>query len=89
MPSPTEITVAQLSRLIGLPGAPLLADVRTEQKYKSDPHLIPTAQRYISTGVEGWCTRHAGHHIVVVCQNGLLTPGPPLMLAACAACGAI
>src|SRR5262245_60209454 len=70
MPSPTEITVAQLSHLIGLPGAPLLADVRTEQEYKSDPHLIPTAQRQLSISVEGRCTRHAGHPIVVVCQNG-------------------
>jgi hypothetical protein len=37
MPSPTEITVAQLSRLVGLPGAPALADVRTEEEFKSDP----------------------------------------------------
>jgi len=57
MPSPTQITVAQLSRLIGLPGAPVLADVRTDQEYKSDPRLIPTAQRHPSTGVESWCTR--------------------------------
>src|SRR5262245_7460669 len=70
MPSPTQITVAQLSRLIGLPGAPVLADVRTDQEYKSDPRLIPTAQRHPSTGVESWCTRYAGNPIVVVCQNG-------------------
>jgi rhodanese-related sulfurtransferase len=70
MPSPTQITVAQLSRLIGLPGAPVLADVRTDQEYKSDPCLIPTAQRHPSTGVESWCTRYAGNPIVVVCQNG-------------------
>jgi hypothetical protein len=34
MPSPTEITLAQLSRLIGLPGAPVLADVRTQEEFK-------------------------------------------------------
>ena len=34
MPSPTEIAVAQLSRLVGLPGAPVLADVRTEEEFK-------------------------------------------------------
>lgn len=46
MPSPTEITVAQLARLVGLPGAPVLADVRTDQEFESDPRLIPTAQRH-------------------------------------------
>ena len=30
MPSPTEITVAQLSRRIGLPDSPAVIDVRTE-----------------------------------------------------------
>ena len=34
MPSPSEIAVAQLSRLIGLPGAPVLADVCTEEEFK-------------------------------------------------------
>jgi rhodanese-related sulfurtransferase len=70
MPSPTEITVAQLSRLVGLPGAPVLVDVRFEQEFKSDPRFIPTAQRYPSTAIEGWCTRYAGSPIVVVCQTG-------------------
>ena len=37
MPSPTEITVAQLSRLIGLPGAPAIIDVRDEDDYAADP----------------------------------------------------
>ena len=31
MPSPTEITVQQLSRLIGLPAAPAIIDVRTDE----------------------------------------------------------
>ncbi len=70
MPSPTEITVVQLSRLVGLPGAPGLVDVRTEQEFESDPRVIPTAQRHTSIGVEGWCTRYAGNPIVVVCRNG-------------------
>src|SRR6185436_13073384 len=70
MPSPTEITVAQLARLVGLPGAPVLVDVRSDQKFKSDPRLIPTAQRHPSTGVEAWCRRYAGQPIVVVCRSG-------------------
>src|SRR4029079_11445325 len=70
MPSPTEITVAQLSRLVGLPGAPVLVDVRTEEDYKSDPRFIPTAHRHASTGVEVWCRRYAGQPIVALCQSG-------------------
>ena len=46
MPSPTEITVAQLSRLIGLPDAPALVDVRTDEDFTADPHLIPGAFRH-------------------------------------------
>jgi hypothetical protein len=36
MPSLVEITVPQLSRLIGLPGAPGLIDVRRSEEIKSD-----------------------------------------------------
>jgi rhodanese-related sulfurtransferase len=70
MPSPTEITVAQLSRLVGLPGAPVLADVRTEEEFNAGPQLIPTANRHPSTSVEVWCRRYAGQPIVVLCQSG-------------------
>jgi rhodanese-related sulfurtransferase len=70
MPSPTEITATQLSRLIGLPGTPVLIDVRTDHEFKADPHLIPAAQRHPSTGAEAWCRRYAGQPIVVVCQSG-------------------
>jgi len=70
MPSPTEITVAQLSRLVGLPGAPVLADVRTQEEFNSDPRLLPGAQLHPSTGVKGWCRRYAGQSIVVLCQSG-------------------
>jgi hypothetical protein len=45
MPSPTEITVPQLSRLIGTAAAPTLLDVRIEEDYKLDPDFIPTSVR--------------------------------------------
>jgi rhodanese-related sulfurtransferase len=70
MPSPTEITATQLSRLIGLPGAPALVDVRTDDEFKFDPQLIPTARRHESTGVDAWCRRYAEQPIVVLCQTG-------------------
>ena len=45
MPSTTEITVPQLSRLIGLPSAPAIVDVRTDEDYAADPRLIPGSRR--------------------------------------------
>ena len=69
MRSPTEITVARLSRLVGLPGAPVLADVHTEEEFNSNPQLIPTAYRHASTGVEVWCRRYVGQAVVVLCQD--------------------
>lgn len=70
MPSPTEFTVAQLSRLIGLPDSPALVDVRSDDEFATDPHLIPSIQRQPSTGVERWCSLYAGQSLVVVCQRG-------------------
>ena len=46
MPSTTEITVSQLSRLIGLPQTPIIIDVRAQDEFAADPRLIPGAQRY-------------------------------------------
>jgi rhodanese-related sulfurtransferase len=71
MPSTTEITVSQLSRLIGLPQTPIIIDVRTQEEFAADPRLIPGTQR--ST----WKYPHArqrGSKIgpsSFVCQNGL------------------
>ena len=45
MPSPTEISVPQLTRLVGTPDAPTLIDVRVDEDFNADPRLIPGAQR--------------------------------------------
>src|SRR5260221_11352064 len=45
MPSPTEISVAQLSRIIGLPGGPMLVDVRPCDDGGPGRHLLPTARQ--------------------------------------------
>src|SRR5262245_18833791 len=70
MPSPTEITVAQLSRLVGLPDAPVLVDVRSEEDYQADPRLLPTARQHASTAVAGWSRRYEGRPVVLICRNG-------------------
>ncbi|WP_159347898.1 chromate resistance protein ChrB domain-containing protein [Roseomonas harenae] len=71
MPAPDTITVAQLSRLIGLPDAPLLIDVRTEEDHAADPRLLPASIRRDHRGVDGWSAGLAGRSAVVLCQRGL------------------
>ena len=50
MPSPTEITVPQLARLIGLPREPALVDVRDDEDFAADPRLIPGSVRRCRPG---------------------------------------
>jgi rhodanese-related sulfurtransferase len=70
MSSPTEITPQQLSRLIGLPDAPIVLDVRSEEAFTRDPRLIPTAMRREARAVEAWGHAYAGRRVVVACQHG-------------------
>ncbi len=70
MASPTEITTTQLNRLIGLPGAPVLIDVRTSEDAAADPRLLPAAQRRSHADVASWAAAYQGASIVVVCQRG-------------------
>jgi len=70
MPSPSEITVSQFARLIGLPDAPVVLDVRSDDAFARDPRLIPTAVRRDARTVESWAQGYAGRHVVVSCQHG-------------------
>jgi rhodanese-related sulfurtransferase len=71
MPSPSEITIAQLSRLIGVPRSPAIIDVRDDDDYAADPRLIPGARHHDYRDVAGWCQRYSGSTTVIVCQKGL------------------
>jgi rhodanese-related sulfurtransferase len=71
MPSNTEITVAQLSRLIGLPDTPALVDVRAERDYSADPRLLPGSYRRDFATVSGWARDFQGRSVIVICENGL------------------
>ena len=71
MPSPTEITVSQLSRLIGLPTAPAIIDVRDEDDFAADPRLIPGSRHHDYRNAAAWAERYAGRPVVVSCQKGL------------------
>jgi len=70
MPGFSEISPEQLSRLIGLPDAPVVLDVRTEEDFAADPHLIPTTRRAAHDSVAD-LPGLAGRRIVVACQKGL------------------
>jgi rhodanese-related sulfurtransferase len=71
MPSTTEITVSQLSRLIGLPHAPIILDVRGQTEFAADPRLIPGAQRYDLEKNTCSLARLERQSVIVVCQHGL------------------
>jgi rhodanese-related sulfurtransferase len=70
MPSPTEISVAQLSRVIGLPGAPMLVDVRPFTACSSGRQVLPTARQLDSQYVSTWADQFSGRRVVVYCQDG-------------------
>jgi rhodanese-related sulfurtransferase len=71
MTSPTEITVSQLSRLIGLPGAPAIVDVRIDEDFTLDPRLIPGSHRRGHQDIDDWMSRYTDRKVIVVCHRGL------------------
>ena len=70
MPSPTEISVPQLARLVGTPDAPAIVDVRSEQNFAADPRFIPCAVRRDAAAVHVWADAYRGQQVVVTCQQG-------------------
>lgn len=70
MPSNTEITTSQLARLVGIPSAPAIVDVRLAEDFAADPRLLPAAIRRDFQTVTTWATEFAGRDVVVVCQKG-------------------
>jgi len=71
MPSPTQITVAQLSRLIGTPDAPVIIDVCIDEDFNADPRLIPTAVRHPFHKIQELVPRLHRKKVIVICQKGL------------------
>lgn len=71
MPSPTEITVSQLSRLIGTPKAPVIVDVCIDEDFKDDPRLIPGSFRHRYRYVAELAPKLQGKRVAIVCHKGL------------------
>jgi rhodanese-related sulfurtransferase len=70
MPSPTEITVPQLSRLVGTAAAPVIVDVRIDKDFEQDSDLIPTAFRHPFREVAALAPDLVDARVVVYCQQG-------------------
>jgi rhodanese-related sulfurtransferase len=70
MSSPTAMTVQQLARLVGLPDAPAIIDVRIAEDIADDPRLVPASQQRRHTDVASWAGALRGRAVVVVCQRG-------------------
>ena len=71
MAAPNEITVPQLSRLIGRPDAPVIVDISIDPDFADDPFLIPGSFRHPHTDLQGLKDRLAGRPCVVTCQKGI------------------
>jgi rhodanese-related sulfurtransferase len=71
MPSPTQITVSQLSRLVGLPDCPTVLDVRIDEDFAADPRIIPGAVRQPFDQIGRLAGMLGGSKTVVVCHKGL------------------
>ncbi len=83
MASPTEIKTSQLARLIGTPDCPVLVDVRTDEDFAADPHLIPGARRHDFHETASLAKDLAGSRALVYCHKGLkLSQGVAAMLRA-------
>ncbi len=83
MPSPTQITVAQLNRLIGTPNCPVIIDVCIDEDFEADPRLIPGARRHPFTKIAELLPELQGKKVIVICQKGLkLSQGAAAILRA-------
>lgn len=71
MSSNISISAAQLSKLVGLPDAPAIIDVRIPDDVAADPRRLPGSDSRSHTDVSVWANAYAGQRVVVSCQRGL------------------
>jgi rhodanese-related sulfurtransferase len=71
MSSNISISPAQLSRLVGLPDAPVIIDVRIPDDVAADPRRLPGSDSRSHADVGAWADAYAGQRVVVSCQRGL------------------
>ena len=64
------ISIDKLVRLIGTPKCPMLVDVRPQDEFEADPHLIPSAIHCAFDELEDRVGACVGQSAIVICQNG-------------------
>ena len=70
MSSINSISTEKLARLIGVPHAPALIDVRAKEDFAADPRFIPGVIRRPSESASSWAPEFAGRSTVVICERG-------------------
>jgi len=84
MASYNEISVSTLARLVGTPDCPVLLDVRIDEDFNDDPHLIPGAYRHPFLNVIDLADDLKGQSVIVYCQKGLkISQGAAALLRNC------
>ena len=84
MPSPNQITVAQLFRLIGTPDCPVLVDVCIDEDFNEDPRFIPTAFRHPFNDITSLAPALKGQRVAIICKKGKkISEGAAAMLRTC------
>ena len=71
MAAPNEISCKNLLRLVGLPDAPVIVDICTDDDFAEDPYLIPGSIKHPHTDLDGLVARLDGRPVIVSCQKGL------------------
>jgi rhodanese-related sulfurtransferase len=71
MPAPDTISIDKLARLLGTPKCPVLVDVRSDEDFDADPHLIPSAVRRRAVEAAKWASGLNAGAAIVICQKGL------------------
>jgi len=70
MSAPNTITPDKLMRLVGIPAAPVIVDVRSDEDYAAEPSLLPAARHRSHRDVADWASAYAGRSVVTVCHHG-------------------
>ena len=81
MPAPTAITAAQLARLIGLPDAPVILDMRIRENLTEHPAVIPGSVRHPHAAITALVPSLTGRRVIVACKReGKLSDGAAALL---------
>lgn len=70
MPVLNMIPVEKFARLIGIPSAPALIDVRPDEEFAAEPLFIPGSLRRSAIDVTAWARDLRDRSVVVACRDG-------------------